>query len=91
MKKWNALIALTIAAFVTGAEQRCSVSELQGLALLAHAPRDRKGVFLKWLQSNGKLCSEEKLLYIQNRRAEWLGTADSGEIQTIINEILEKK
>jgi hypothetical protein len=30
------------------------------------------------------------LVYIQNRRSEWLGTADSLEIQTMINALLEK-
>jgi len=77
-------------AFVADAEQRCLVSELQGMALSIHDPRIRRAAFLKWIQSNGKFCSEEKLIFIQNRRAEWLGTADSVEIQVMINLLSEK-
>ena len=89
-KRWSALIALTIVAFVTDAEQRCLGSELQGIALSTHDPKERRAAFLKWLQSNGKYCSEEKILLIQNRRAEWLGNSDSTEIQMVINLLLEK-
>jgi len=89
-KRWSVLTVLTILAFATDAEQRCLVSDLQALALSTHDPRDRRAAVLKWLQSNGKFCSEEKLLLIQNRRAEWLGNADSFEMQTLVNSFLEK-
>ena len=90
-KKWLAIILPTLVAFVADAEQRCLVSELQGIALSTHDPRIRRAAFLKWIQANGKYCSEEKLLFIQNRRAEWLGTADSLEIQFLISEIKDQK
>lgn len=89
-KKWLAIILPTLMAFVADAEQRCLVSELQGIVLSTHNPTNRRAAFLKWIQSNGRFCSEEKLLYIQNRRAEWLGTADSSAIQLMIGEIKGK-
>jgi hypothetical protein len=89
-KKWLAIILPTLMAFVADAEQRCLVSELQGIVLSTHNPTNRRAAFLKWIQSNGKFCSEKKLILIQNRRAEWLGTADSVEIQVIINLLSEK-
>lgn len=89
-KRWLAIILPTLVAFVADAEQRCLVSELQGIVLSTHNPTNRRAAFLKWIQSNGKFCSEEKLILIQNRRAEWLGTADSVEIQVMINLLSEK-
>lgn len=89
-KRWLAIILPTLMAFVADAEQRCLVSELQGIVLSTHNPTNRRAAFLKWIQSNGKFCSEEKLILIQNRRAEWLGTADSVEIQVMINLLSEK-
>ncbi len=88
--RWLAIILPTLMAFVADAEQRCLVSELQGIVLSTHNPTNRRAAFLKWIQSNGKFCSEEKLILIQNRRAEWLGTADSVEIQVMINLLSEK-
>ena len=72
------------------AENRCSVFELQSIVFMAHDPTERHKLAVQWLKENGNKCSYQQLVYIQNRRSEWLGTADSLQIQNMINLLLEK-
>ena len=88
--KWLAFIFLLLILPITGAEPNCKVSELQGNVMQLNMPTERLNMMLSWLKINGPYCSKEKLLYIQNQRALWLGTADSAKAQSLINYYLEK-
>ena len=88
--KWWISIFLLCVVLARSAETRCSVFDLQSLALSTHDPNVRNRLVIQWLKDNGNKCSYDRLVYIQNRRSEWLGTADSLEIQTMINALLEK-
>ena len=38
-----------------------------------------------WLKTNGASCSLEKLVNINNNRANWLGTADSIKLMSLVD------
>jgi len=86
---WISIILLCV-VLARSAENRCSVFELQSIVLMAHDPTERHKLAVQWLKENGNKCSYQQLVYIQNRRSEWLGTADSLQIQNMINALLEK-
>jgi len=88
--RWAIAIAILCVALARSAEMRCAVFDLQTIALTTHDPTERHRLALQWLKDNGKKCSYPQLVYIQNRRSEWLGNADSFEIQGMINGLLEK-
>jgi hypothetical protein len=88
--KWWLSIFLLCVILARSAEMRCSVFDLQSLTLSTHDPTIRHQLVLQWLKENGHKCSYDRLVYIQNRRPEWLGTADSIEIKNMINALLEK-
>jgi vancomycin permeability regulator SanA len=86
---WISIILLCV-VLARSAENRCSVYEFQSIVLMAHDPTERHKLAVQWLRESGNRCSPQQLMYIQNRRAEWLGTADSLQIQNMINALLEK-
>ena len=88
--RWAIAIAILCVALARSAEMRCAVFDLQTIALTTHDPTERHRLALQWLKDNGNKCSYPQLVYIQNRRSEWLGNADSFEIQGMINGLLEK-
>ena len=88
--RWGIAIAILCVALARSAEMRCAVFDLQTIVLMTHDPTERHKLALQWLKDNGNKCSYPQLVYIQNRRSEWLGNADSFEIQGMINGLLEK-
>jgi hypothetical protein len=88
--RWAIAIAILCVALARSAEMRCAVFDLQTIALMTHDPTERHKLALQWLKDNGNKCSYQQLVYIQNRRSEWLGNADSLDVQNTINGLLEK-
>jgi hypothetical protein len=46
---------------------------------------------VKWLESEGNLCSKEQLAVIWNNLAEWAGTADSAELRQRVIDLYKKQ
>lgn len=88
--RWVIAIVLLCVILARSAEMRCSVYELQALSLSTHDPKLRYIAYVRWLQDNSKNCTINQLVYIQNRRSEWLGNADTLEVQAMINGLMEK-
>jgi len=88
--RW-ALIALLAASLLVSAQSRCVVSELYRIGYTLHDPTQRHARMVKWLESEGNLCSKEQLVTIWNNLAEWAGTADSAELRQRVIDLYSKQ
>jgi len=88
--RW-ALIALLAASLFVSAQSRCVVSELYRIGYTLHDPTQRHARMVKWLESEGNLCSKEQLAVIWNNLAEWAGTADSAEFRQRVIDLYKKQ
>ena len=67
------------------------VSDFKHLALSTHDQIEREKLALVWLKKVGPSCSLEKLIIIRNNRANWMGTADTTEIDVLVETLLGRK
>ena len=67
------------------------VSEFRHLALSTNNSVEREKAALTWLKKVGPSCSLEKLIIIRNNRANWLGTADTTEVDVLVDTLLGRK
>jgi hypothetical protein len=73
------------------AEQPCLVSDFKLIALSTNNQIEREKAALTWLKKIGPSCSLEKLIIIRNNRANWLGTADTTEVDVLVDTLLGRK
>ena len=67
------------------------VSDFKHLALSTHDQIEREKLALVWLKKIGPSCSLEKIIIIRNNRANWMGTADTTEIDVLVETLLGRK
>jgi len=67
------------------------VSDFKLIALSTNDQIEREKAALTWLKKVGPSCSLEKLIIIRNNRANWLGTADTTEVDVLVDTLLGKK
>ena len=67
------------------------VSDFKLIALSINNSVEREKAALTWLKKIGPSCSLEKLIIIRNNRANWLGTADTTEVDVLVDTLLGKK
>ena len=67
------------------------VSDFRYLALSTNDQIEREKAALTWLKKVGPFCSLEKLIIIRNNRANWMGTADTKDIDILVETLLERK
>jgi hypothetical protein len=67
----------------------CAVAEFRSLALSVHDPAVRIVRVRAWLLERARGCSLEKLSMIRDNRAVWLGTADTAEMEALVDGFIE--
>ncbi len=67
------------------------VSDFKLIALSTNNSVEREKAALTWLKKVGPSCSLEKLVIIRNNRANWLGTADTTEVDVLVDILLGRK
>ena len=67
------------------------VSDFKLIALSTNDQIEREKLALLWLKKIGPSCSLEKLIIIRNNRANWMGTADTKDIDILVETLLERK
>ena len=67
------------------------VSDFKLIALSTNDQIEREKAALMWLKKVGPSCSLEKLIIIRNNRANWMGTADTKDIDILVETLLERK
>ena len=67
------------------------VSDFKLIALSTNDQIERERAALTWLKKVGPSCSLEKLIIIRNNRANWLGTADTTEVDVLVDTLLGRK
>ena len=55
----------------------CRPTDLQNLAIETHDPRKRRDRAIEWINGSGSVCSISELIFVRNRLASWLGTAEA--------------
>jgi len=88
-RTWLLVCLLSLCA--GNAEQPCLVSDFKLIALSTNNQIEREKAALTWLKKIGPSCSLEKLIIIRNNRANWLGTADTTEIDVLVETLLGRK
>jgi len=88
-RTWLLIFLLSLCA--GSAEQPCLISDFKHLALSTHDQIEREKLALAWLKKVGPSCSLEKIIIIRNNRANWMGTADTLEINILVETLLERK
>ena len=86
---WLPIFLLSLCA--GSAEQPCLVSDFRYLALSTNDQIEREKLALTWLKKVGPSCSLEKMIIIRNNRANWLGTADTTEVDVLVDTLLGRK
>jgi hypothetical protein len=67
------------------------VSDFKLIALSTNDQIEREKAALTWLKKVGPSCSLEKMIIIRNNRANWMGTADTKDIDILVETLLERK
>ena len=67
------------------------VSDFKLIALSTNDQIERERAALTWLKKVGPSCSLEKMIIIRNNRANWMGTADTKDIDILVETLLERK
>ena len=88
-RTWLLIFLLSLCA--GNVEQPCLVSDFKLIALSTNDQIEREKLALVWLKKIGPSCSLEKLIIIRNNRANWLGTADTTEVDVLVETLLERK
>jgi len=88
-RTWLLILLLSLCA--GNAEQPCLVSDFKLIALSTNNSVEREKLALAWLKATGPFCSLEKLIIIRNNRANWLGTADTTEVDVLVDTLLGRK
>ena len=88
-RAWLLIFLLSLCA--GSVEQPCLVSDFRYLALSTNDQIEREKLALVWLKKIGPSCSLEKMIIIRNNRANWMGTADTKDIDILVETLLERK
>jgi hypothetical protein len=67
----------------------CVVAEFRAIGIDEQDVSKRRSRALSWLQQRSKQCSVEQLLMIRNNRSQWMGTADSAKLASVVDSLLE--
>ena len=67
----------------------CVVAEFRAIGIDEQDTTKRRSRALSWLQQRSKQCSVEQLLMIRNNRSQWMGTADSARLASVVDSLLE--
>ena len=67
----------------------CVVAECRAIGIDEQDTTKRRTRALSWLQQRAKQCSVEQLLMIRNNRSQWMGTADSARLASVVDSLLE--
>ena len=67
----------------------CVVAEFRAIGIDEQDTNKRRTRALSWLQQRSKQCSVEQLLMIRNNRSQWMGTADSAKLASVVDSLLE--
>ena len=67
------------------------MSDFKLIALSTNNSVEREKAALTWLKKVGPSCSLEKMIIIRNNRANWMGTADTKDIDILVETLLERK
>jgi hypothetical protein len=67
----------------------CVVAEFRAIGIDEQDTTKRRTRALSWLQQRAKQCSVEQLLMIRNNRSQWMGTADSARLASVVDSLLE--
>lgn len=67
----------------------CVVAEFRAIGIDEQDVTKRRSRALSWLQQRSKQCSVEQLLMIRNNRSQWMGTADSAKLASVVDSLLE--
>ena len=67
----------------------CVVAEFRAIGIDEQDVNKRRSRALSWLQQRSKQCSVEQLLMIRNNRSQWMGTADSAKLASVVDSLLE--
>ena len=67
----------------------CVVAEFREIGIDEQDVTKRRTRALSWLQQRAKQCSVEQLLMIRNNRSQWMGTADSARLASVVDALLE--
>jgi hypothetical protein len=86
-----ALHGITFAQAPKGNGGGCFVAHFKSLALRTHHPEIRANLAEEWLKRYAASCSKEQLASIQANSPNWLGTALTLEISSIIDATMEAK
>ena len=70
----------------------CKPLDLQTMANGINNPKERRNQAIRWINESGEVCSISELVYIRNRLATWLGTADGdGKVRTALDTVILSK
>ena len=67
----------------------CVVAEFRAIGIDVQDVSKRRTQALNWLKQRAKQCSVEQLLMIRNNRSQWMGTADSASLASVVDSLLE--
>ena len=67
----------------------CVVAEFRAIGIDEQDVTKRRTRALSWLQQRAKQCSVEQLLMLRNNRSQWMGTADSAKLASVVDSLLE--
>ena len=67
----------------------CVVAEFRAIGIDEQDVTKRRSRALSWLQQRAKQCSVEQLLMLRNNRSQWMGTADSAKLASVVDSLLE--
>jgi len=73
------------------AQASCFVAQFKSLALKTHQPQSRAVAAEDWLKKNAAACTSAQLSAIQSNSPNWLGTALTMEIASILEGAIEAK
>jgi hypothetical protein len=65
------------------------VAEFRAIGIDVQDVSKRRAQALSWLKQRAKQCSVEQLLMIRNNRSQWMGTADSASLASVVDSLLE--
>jgi len=88
-RTWLLIFLLSLCA--GNVEQPCLVSDFKLIALSTNDQIEREKLALVWLKKIGPSCSLEKMIIIRNNRANWMGTADTTEVDVLVDTLLGRK
>jgi len=67
----------------------CIVAEFRAIGIDIQDVAKRRLQAFSWLKERAKQCSVEQLLMLRNNRSQWMGTADSARLASVVDSLLE--